>query len=304
MKIELPLNEKEIRIHSNTYWDGENNINMDTGLVRYPYFGTYLQDNVKTFVVKINSPDNKQLPHVSLELSIHKLFNYLHAKTPHNHNSLNIDHLRCVIEYLMTDFNCSAKNMKCRKWEFGKNLNFSKKPTDFINENLITFDHGISQINRKHYPTGIMAEIKKQQYCLKLYDKSGQYRMKENILRIEFKVEKENYLKTISKELLIPLTLEDILKEQIWDILNNHLSKLVSKLRIIDNFEYSIINDKENLLISQFKNPNFLDQSDMSRLLRHKWRKKNNELLNKFNLNKLKIELVDKIAIKNVLPLL
>lgn len=125
--------------------------------------------------------------------SIHKLYNSLHSiKAPNYLNGLKtVDKgyngtqftLSNIIEirtHLTTLFDCKPQQMKFQNIEFGINAEVSFNPRIFIKGLLYQMGKKfVSKHNENYWQT------MHQRYRLKIYNKSGQYGMKKNTLRVE-----------------------------------------------------------------------------------------------------------------------
>jgi len=125
--------------------------------------------------------------------SIHKLYNSLkNIKAPnyktkelykgYNGNQFTIDNIIEVREHLQNLFNCKPIQMQFQNIEFGINTIPNFHPQLFLRGLLY---HNGKQFEYKY--NGNLAQSMHQQFIFKIYNKSNQYRMSTETLRIELK---------------------------------------------------------------------------------------------------------------------
>ena len=133
--------------------------------------------------------------------SIHKFYNSLKGvKAPNykeqtqykgfNGNQFNINNIYEVRTYLEKLFDCDSRQMTFQNIEFGVNTN----PL-FISQ---LFIRGLLYQKGKLFEykyNGYYAQVEHQRYLLKIYNKSNQYKMVEETLRVELKIVKTEFLK-------------------------------------------------------------------------------------------------------------
>lgn len=120
--------------------------------------------------------------------SIHKLYNSLHnIQAPNNKNGYNGNQftLTNIIEvrtHLSKLFDCKPQQMQFQNIEFGINTEPKINPQDFIKGLLYQRGKKFEFRYNDYY-----AQVVHRRYILKIYNKSNQYGMKEQTLRIEIK---------------------------------------------------------------------------------------------------------------------
>jgi len=135
--------------------------------------------------------------------SIHKLWNELQGIKAPNHrevkkyrgfngNLFTLYNIIEVREHLQKLFNCTPKQMLFQNIEFGINTTPLINPRQYLKGLLyhknILFEHRFK---------GNFAQAPHQRYILKIYNKSNQYSMCNDVLRIELKIIKTEELKKI-----------------------------------------------------------------------------------------------------------
>jgi hypothetical protein len=136
--------------------------------------------------------------------SIHKMYNSIQGiKAPNykckkdtykgfNGNIFYLDEIIYIRGYLCELLSLTAKDIVFENIEFGINCDVKFNPSIFINSLLY-------QQNKKfefRY-NGNYAEVRHGRYKIKIYNKSYQYRMAENTLRVELQINKSIELKKI-----------------------------------------------------------------------------------------------------------
>ena len=174
--------------------------------------------------------------------SIHKLYNSLkRIKAPNykeqkqykgfNGNQFNLTNIIEVREHLKTLFNCTPQQMIFQNIEFGINTTPNFCPQLFIKGLLFHYGKLFEYKYKEHF-----AQVKHQQYILKIYNKSNQYGIKNHTLRIEIKILKTEFLKQTGIK-----TFEDITTNS----LNKAKELLLKSFDEVVYYDYTI--KKKNL---------------------------------------------------------
>jgi len=135
--------------------------------------------------------------------SIHKLWNSLtNILAPnckenliyngYNGNQFNLVRIEYVICYLCDLFDCTPSQMEIENIEFGVNTNTLFQPINYISSMLYHYGKPFEIRYNRHY-----AQVEHQRYLIKVYDKSNQYGMIENTLRVELKIIKSKELQRL-----------------------------------------------------------------------------------------------------------
>lgn len=172
-----------------------------------------------------------------------------------NYENLKHDDFVNGVNELELLFGVSAENFILQNFEFGFSVDIGdKSATDFLIEDLIDYKGEIrSEDNYKKNGYGIT--FRKSQFQFKLYDKSSQYNLADNVLRIEIRVKTMDYVKRLYQI----NTLKDLTSGTLWYQLKNHLVGVVSDLVIcsMDNVDFSSIPQLDLWDIFTWKNPEF-----------------------------------------------
>ena len=234
--------------------------------------------------------------------SIHKLYNSLKGiKAPNyrenetykgfNGNQFTIDNIYEVRKHLENLFNCTSKQMIFQNIEFGINT------TPFFNPQL--FLKGLLFHNGKLFEYKYnehFSQVKHQRYLLKIYNKSNQYQMSENTLRVELKILKTEFLKQVRIR-----TFEDVTVST----LNNAKELLLKVFDEVVYYDYTIV--KKNLTERQkrslklYSNPRYWIY-DLKPRYRDRPKKKLKDFIQKYSKNlqeEIRQNIIEKCVIIN-----
>ena len=213
--------------------------------------------------IKIKIKNAKsQNPHVLFTGSIHKMWNELNGiKAPNydekklykgfNGNQFTLNNIVEVRTHLEDLFDCKASQMIFQNIEFGVNIILDYNPILFI-KGLLYRQNIMFEFSHR----GNSSKVIYCNYLLKIYSKSYQYGMAENVIRIELKTLKMDGLK--DKYIVIDIkTFEDI-NENTLDKVSKLLIKRFNEIR---HYDYSI--DKKKLTerklneVGNYSNPRY-----------------------------------------------
>lgn len=116
----------------------------------------------------------------------------------HNHDDFYYDELTAVLKDVSNVFNIQLADTQLSNIEFGVNLNMEISPSNYIDRIIILLANSpvqkspITQNDCKGFQKGIRFDA--SEYSLKIYNKSKQYNLAANILRIEFKTYRLRYI--------------------------------------------------------------------------------------------------------------
>lgn len=226
--------------------------------------------------------------------SLHKLNNLLLFEEDHNYNDFSLCQINDVISYLTKIFEIENAT-SLTNLEFGFNIDVSKSPQDIIDYNLLMYKNKHHNRDDKFGGKGDFKEFKTTDFNIKIYNKSKQYQLKENKLRIELKITSKRYLQNLGI-----FKLEDLNEIEVIYSLYERLLKEFKELTIVDEFYLLDIpkEDKDNLV--KFTNPNYWKQlkKDKSLKVFNRVKRDFNLLVEKHNLNKTKNEIIEKLHSK------
>ena len=174
------------------YLDFKSTLSKSTGEISNTYTAEY---HFCKIIIKTNSK-NINNPHIIFSGSIHKMWNSLHNLKAPNYNPNAIDKgfngnmftLKDVIEirtHLEKLFDCKASQMIFENIELGINTTLNFEPNLFLNGLLFHQNKSFEFQYNQNY-----SQVTHNRYLLKIYNKSIQYKMIENVLRFEIKTTK------------------------------------------------------------------------------------------------------------------
>ena len=226
--------------------------------------------------------------------SLHKLNNLLLFEEDHNYNDFSLCQINDVISYLTKIFEIENAT-SLTNLEFGFNIDVSKNPQDIIDYNLLMYKYKHHNRDDKFGGKGDFKEFKTTDFNIKIYNKSKQYQLKENKLRIELKITSKRYLQNLGI-----FKLEDLNEIEVIYSLYERLLKEFKELTIVDEFYLLNIpkEDKDNLV--KFTNPNYWKQlkKDKSIKVFNRIKRDFSLLIEKHNLGKIKNEILEKLDSK------
>ena len=211
--------------------------------------------------------------------SIHKLWNALNnIKAPnyktsypykgYNGNLFNYNEIIEVRLHLALLFNCQPNQMIFQNIELGINTTPNFNPNLYINGLLYHRNKPFEFRFNRHF-----AQVFHQRYILKIYNKSNQYGMRFNVLRVELKL-----LKAIEIDKIGIVSFEDINEHT----LENAKMLLLRRFKEVVYFDHTIrpnsFNQKGKDLLKDYSNQVFwLDTIKSNHRDRHK--KRLNEII-------------------------
>jgi hypothetical protein len=286
----------ERHINGNNLLELEGKWNMLTGeIMPYPQKGHDLNLEVS---ITLNA--------ARISGSIHKYNNLLVGNANQNYDDFNFCEVQEVILGLIEKYNIQ-KDTKLTNLEFGFNLAVSKDPKIIIDSNLLMNNYKAHNKHLKFSGTGDYKEFQLTDYRIKVYNKSKQYKLNTNILRVEIKIIKKRLLQQMGI-----YCLEDLLdREHIEQLFQLFMNKFEG-LNIIDDYDPETIPEKDRNKLNEYTNPNFWIRikSEKSPKVIYRLKKDFISLLNKYellvtkneireNLNSKFLELLDSDCYRN-----
>lgn len=232
--------------------------------------------------------------------SIHKMYNSINNISAPNYsqkknysgfngNIFTINEIFEARKHLCELLNCSSSQLIIQNIEFGINAKITTDPQKFIK--------GLLYQRGKKFEfkfNDYFSQVYHQRYILKIYNKSKQYGMDENIIRIEIKE-----LKAIDFEKTGIITFYDInhrTLEGALDLLQKRFDEVVY-------YDYTIrksnLNTSQKRALERYSNPRFW-MEEISPNKRDKHKKKLNNFITEHSLN-LKHELQKELKQKGVI---
>ena len=228
-------------------------------------------------IQRIKEAGKPERTHVFFTGSIHKMWNELNGiKAPNydekksykgfNGNQFTLNDIVEIRTHLECLFDCKASQMIFQNIEFGVNIILDYNPILFI-KGLLYRQNIMFEFSHR----GNTSKVIYCNYLLKIYSKSYQYGMAENVIRIELKTLKMDGLK--DKHIPIEInTFEDI-NENTLDQVSKLLIKRFNEIR---HYDYSINKKKltERMLneVGNYSNPRYwindLESNERDRYLK------------------------------------
>ncbi|RTY89636.1 hypothetical protein [Flavobacterium sp. GT3R68] len=226
--------------------------------------------------------------------SIHKYKNIMEGKGDQNHNDFNFDEIQDVIRGLIKKYHIE-KDTKITNLEFGFNLEVSKDPQLILDNNVLMNNYIAPNKNLKFSGRGDYKEFQLTDYRIKIYNKSKQYKLKTNLLRIELKI--------INKRLLQKLKincLEDVMDKEVINRLFKLFMERFEGLCIVDFFDTGKVPQNDCDKLNKYTNPNYWIRikSEISPKRISALKRDFNYLLNKYELLKMKKAIREKLNSK------
>ncbi len=236
--------------------------------------------------------------------SIHKMYNSLKGiKAPNykgvkhykgfNGNQFNINNILEVRKHLTKLFDCTPQQMVFRSIELGINTIVPFTPYLYIKGLL--YHRGISFEFRHGNNFGT---VEHKFFIIKIYNKSNHYKMRGNILRVEYKSKKMAEVNSLGIK-----TFEDINVTT----LNSSKELLLKRFNEVVYYDYTIDNKglstNQKRLIKDYSRQIFwIDETQSNRRGRHKSRLKKIIEEKSKNLHlKIRQEIIEKCVINNQL---
>ncbi len=163
--------------------------------------------------------------------SLHRLADYLEGTgNGANFTSVRMADIISSISHITFLTGIEASRLKISNLEFGINLPITR-PAQYYLEKLILYKNYMASIVLCESSNDLfMAKFQAQQYEVKLYDKGWQFRLDKPLLRIELKITRMVYFKTVTKKLGGHLTLASLDSHALYYFLYNKLELVINYL--------------------------------------------------------------------------
>ena len=187
--------------------------------------------------------------YVKLRGSLHK-----HAQNGTNHMDFSFPDIQRVIEDLVNTFQFEPKEAHFNFIEIGVNIEVSTDPLNLI-KNFLRYRHKefeSMQVNGAGYGR----QCQMEQFAIKVYNKSMQYGLPINLLRVEVKVTRMEFLKQYG---IHCLTMNDLKNPDVYPKLLRMLLDVFNRILLFNpdiNLD-SIQNPKDRELVLQGRFPEY-----------------------------------------------
>ncbi|MFY0483234.1 hypothetical protein ACI6PS_11570 [Flavobacterium sp. PLA-1-15] len=242
-----------IQLEKSKVLDFKTELSKSTGEIKE----SVLTANYHFCKITINK-SNPQNPHVFLSGSLHKMWNDLNGiiapnwqdqnqYNGYNGNQFNLKNIFEISSHLQDLFKCTSSQMVFQNIEFGVNTELVFKPQLYLKGLLyhknIPFDFTHS---------GNSTQAKHQSFIFKIYNKSYQYKLPKNVLRVELKFIKMIGLKDISIRTFQDITIES---------LKNVSALLLKRFDEVVHYDYTInknrLTKRQTLALGNYSNPRY-----------------------------------------------
>ncbi len=284
---------KPIRIPNSQRFDWSTSVNKNTGELG------------KTEVaivngIKLVQKDGKTV----LSGSLHKFNN----GGLHNYNDFVVSSLKRVIDHLSELFDIDPFEILLSKLEFGVNIHVVHPVANYINAIVGHKSRAFKCYSPDRFPgsEGIFCEH--YNHVIKVYSKTAQHALQNNVLRYEVKAKEMAFFK--NKKIGIR-SLADLKNPRIIKKLRDTQLEAFEDVVMVDPYHEKNLNTEETLLMAKFTNPHEwpsiipkaqkfpLKNKDpgyhRERIKYYRERKRMNEIIEKYELSTLKNELIEAI---------
>jgi len=226
--------------------------------------------------------------------SIHKYSNIIADIGNQNYNDFSFCRIQEVILGLIGKYNI-ADDTSITNLEFGFNLAVKKDPKIIIDNNVLMNNFKAPNKNLKFLGKGDYKEFQLTDYSIKMYNKSKQFKLDADILRIELKITRKRMLQQLGV-----YSLEDLLDYEVYFRLFEALREKFEGVLILDEFDANSVPENVYNKLIKYTNPNYWIsiKNKKSPKVIYRLKKDFNNLLYKHDLLKTKSELREKLNSK------
>jgi hypothetical protein len=207
--------------------------NQSTGEVEeYPKRG---KDGNLNLAITLNT--------ASISGSIHKYYNIMMENGNQNYDDFYFSQIEKQIRGLIKKYQIE-NSTRITNLEFGFNLAVEKDPQVILDSNILMNNLKAPNKNLKFSGKGDLKEFQMNDYSIKIYNKSKQFKLDTNILRVEIKITLKRFLQKLGI-----FKLEDLLNKDTFFRLFEVLRSKIEGLLIIEEFQHKIMpeTDKDKL---------------------------------------------------------
>ncbi len=183
--------------------------------------------------------------------SLHKYKNLLWENGEQNYDDFNLSQIQEVILGLIKKYDIE-KDTVLTNLEFGFNLTVSNDPKTIIDSNVLMNNFKSANKNLKFSGSGDYKEFQLTDYRIKIYNKSKQFKLKDNILRVELKIIQKRMLQKLGINCL-----EDLLDKEVLKRIFMLFMEKFEGLIIVDDFDSNGIPDNDYNKLNKYTNPSY-----------------------------------------------
>lgn len=263
-------------IIENPLFDPSANIQYLDGIIRTRYA------NIDNLTIR----DTRTF--TELKGSLHTYCNIINGQGNQNWNEFSFNRILDSIGLIENNLGCYAKDIRLTNYEFGLNLKLEFDPTLFLTNTVIFYKYLAPCEDHKNNKSMKMLKFIYEEFIQKMYDKSKQYSLHTNILRLEMVYR----TKDLFNEFGI-ITLDDLRRKDCYvKMFDDYMNRFDRDFLIVDHFNGTIsTTDDERMQISQYTNPAFwinLKAQKVSYSKIYDYRDELNQLIQKYRLDSKK----------------
>lgn len=189
-----------------------------------------------------------------LKGSLHTYWNLINGFGKQNWSDFSYKQILETIEMFEELFHCHAREIKLTNFEFGFNLQTIINPSDYLLNSIIFYKYLLPCEDHKNEKNMKLLKFIYENYIHKLYDKSKEYSLSENILRMEIVYRTKALFKNFSI-----MTLDDLQnKDCYYKMFKDYLKRFDKDFIIVDSFNGTAnIPVKDRITLVQYTNSAF-----------------------------------------------
>ncbi len=165
----------------------------------------------------------------------------------HNHDLFDVKRCEKAFGQLVSKLGISLSDVEILRLEYGINITTNWNPDLFLD--------GLKLHKRERFknayisprflmPKGNFRLVGHSEYEVKAYNKSAQFNLKHNVLRIEIKAKNKRYLKSVTKQNI--RTLDDLFNGVVIKLLANDILQKIKDMIVVDlSVNRSRLTDKQ-----------------------------------------------------------
>lgn len=274
------LSESELLKNPLLEW--KQKINLNTGEMIYPIKGKYFNLDIKL------NPTRKEISG-----SIHKLRNEIKTSQNQNYDDFAYIDICEIIHHIQNVFRLDLKKTTIENLEIGLNIITNQFPEIILNKKIIVWKDKTPSRDNEYRGRGKYLEFEKSQLYFKIYDKAKQYDIPENILRIECKIIRNEFLKKYGIN-----TLQDLLHKDSLRALQAFLFESFTSCIIVDDLSFQAFTESKELdIFTKGINPLYW-KSFKNRASKKRFKDSLFQILEKYSLNTIQKEIESKLKAK------
>jgi hypothetical protein len=227
---------------------------IDSEVVELQSYFNYATGELKEFPKKgkdLNLEINICEKSTSIKGSLHKYQNVKAKKGNQNFDDFYFSQIEKQIRGLIKKYKIE-NSTSITNLEFGFNLAVEKDPQIILDSNILMNNLKAPNKNLKFSGKGDLKEFQMTDYSIKIYNKSKQFKLDTNILRVELKITQKRFLQKLGI-----FKLEDLLNKDAFFRLFEALRDKIEGLVLIDVFQDKIMLDTDKNKLNKYSNPNF-----------------------------------------------